>query len=281
MNFSIAVVAYRRPAYLSQALTAISNLDGFDSRVEHVLVSVDDADGLGKDSAAVAKEWVSRLNVPISGVCHQPTRRGIVGNSVLALKAAFDAGAENVLYVEDDAVLSRDALKVCEWMLQQSPGRYLAYGLSRGSHPEKDNLPGLFSETHVHPCPYAWCIRREEWPFVLHHWCRKTYTPVGWSFAMTYNARMHGKARFLAPHLARVKYIGRDDGTNGSWREFLTLDQIPASDGTYSDSYGIVDLVSDDKARAVDDWMLSEVNKEPRMLTDGWLGFGRPKELDE
>lgn len=278
MNFSIAVVAYKRPGYLKQSLDAIARLDGFSPRVKSVVVSVDDAPGLGKESAALADSWLSGLSTPSTLLCRQPRRRGIVGNSVLALKAAFDLGAEVVVYVEDDAVLSPDSLKVCEWMLEQSPGRYLAYGLSRGNRGE-DRSPGLFGELHVLPCPYAWMVRREEWPWILYHWCRKTYTPVGWSWALTYNARMMGKARFLAPHLARVKNIGRDDGTNGGWQEFLELDRIPASDGSYSGDYELQEIASDECARHVSKWMLSEVEKTPHLLVDPWLGFGRPEEL--
>ncbi len=276
-KFSLAVVAYRRPEYLAQSLAAIRHMHGLDE-LEHVIISVDDAPGLGAGCVQLADSWIRTLPISFGTVIQQRTRRGIVGNSVLALKTAFDMGAQNVIYVEDDAVLSPDALRVCAWMVRQDPGRYLIYGLSRGTR-GSDSSQDLFSEQNVHPCPYAWMVRREEWPWILHHWCRKTYSPVGWSFAMTYNARMQGKARFLAPHLSRVRYIGRDNGTNGGVPEYEELARLPSSDGSYSGPYGVVDLVSDEKAREVDTWMVSEIEHAQHLLTDGWLGFGRPEEL--
>lgn len=275
-RFTVVIVAHSRPEYLLRAFGAIRSLDAFRS-LEGIIVSVDDAPATGAHCAAVADGWAGIVNCSVPArVARIPRRAGIVGNSVLALKAGFDSGAEYVLYVEEDAVLSPDAIEICEWMVRQGD-QYLAYALSRGNVPGGHH-PGKFSENNVHPCPYAWVLSRKQWPWVLQHWCQKTYTPVGWSFAMTYNARMSGKSRFLAPHLARVKNIGRY-GTNGGEEEFQVLDSIPASDGAYHGPYEVTNRITEADCSAVDEWMRSEIDQTPNLQVDGWLTFGRPPEL--
>lgn len=278
-KLTVAVVLYKRPGYSRETLDALSGCQGFDSIVDKVFISIDDALNQG-ETLRVAESWARGVEKPVE-IIRQRRRNGIVGNSILALKAGFDSGSERVLYVEDDAVLSPDGLILADYMSKLDPEKYLACGLSRGNKPHESKEPWALVENNVHPCPYAWTIHRQQWDFVLKNWCNKHYQPCGWSFAMTFNARMENKAFFLAPKLARVKNIGREDGTNGDrfvWDE--SLRDIPFSDGSYDGQFEIVEKISHMEAGAIGDaWMQSEISREPSAKFDNWLGFGRPEQL--
>lgn len=277
MSLSLAIIGYKRPEYLQQVLDSIAACDGFN-KISDIVVSIDDGPCRGPISGEVAERWLDGISIP-NVLIKQPFRRGIVGNSVLAIKESFDRGAKNVLYVEDDGLLSPDALAVAEWLSIQDHDKYLAYGLGEGSgdvvHP-----PSAMGEKNHLPCPYAWLCPLPNWEFILRNWCCKEFHPCGWSWSMTHAARLANRSRFLAPMLSRVKNIGRDNGTNGDYRHWeAVLRDVPVSDGAYRGNYEVVRPVTDAEVCEVSDWMRWEIDKNQGQKFDGWLGFGRPQEL--
>lgn len=284
-KITVALIAYNRPSYLKEALTALENCRGFQQIVDRVVCSVDDAPGQGTRCYHHLKRWEkSRRGILEVVVDGQPHKRGIVGNTVLAMKRAFDLGAENVLMLEDDAVLKPDALLLAEWFCSLEANDVLAFSLA--AHGDKggvrqDEYPASISEYNLITCPFGYVVNKRHWEFLKKIWCNKNYHPCGWSWSMTYAARLHG-FKFMAPWLSRCENIGREAGTNETPETWdATQRGMKFSDGTYTGDYRIIRTISDDETRKIDDWMRDEIDQTPAKLYDGWLGFGRPKELDE
>lgn len=280
---TVAVVGFRRPDYLSQVIESLVACEGFYEDVSHVVISIDDSLGEGSRSLHRSKSWQEKL--PSSTVIAQQRRNGIVGNTILAMKAAFDSGAETVFMLEDDGLLSPDALRLVKWY-EGLDDDYLAFGLGL-NRTEPSDHPGHILEMNQLPCPYAYVVKRREWPFLLKNWCTKEYHPAGWSWSITYQARFLGR-KFIAPKLSRVFNIGRNAGTNAGadyWDNVLS--RIVKSDGVYRGEYDIVEKIDEAKAHEVSDWMINEMRQLPEQRWPsgdewpGWLGFGCPEEIQK
>lgn len=285
-KITVAFVAYDRPKYVEEALTSLARCEGFMGHVDRVVASVDDSatNFESRRCADVIARWAHRYSgpgYPYVTTLHQPKRRGIVGNTVLALKAAFDGGAETVLMMEDDAVLAQDAVYLSRWFSRQDHDRYLLYGMSTGNpNLWVEGAERRMIELNLHPCPFAYVVHKSRWPFILENWCCKTYHPCGWSWSLTYAARMAGRATFMAPHLPRVVNIGREKGTNESPETWDRVHKdVPLHASTYRGPYDLVGEIGPGEASMVDGWMRPEIDKEESQKFDGWLGFGRPEEL--
>lgn len=279
-KLTIVLVAYNRPLYLEQSSKALMECQGFRELVDSIHCSVDDCTGRGTMCYHQLKR-LAHINVPFTVNGHIG-RKGIVGNTILGMKYAFEHGAENVLMLEDDAVLMPDALRLASWMCDQDTSGVLTMSLAAhgdekcGPKPSED--PSLVGIYNFITCPFAYIVKREHWPFILKNWCCKEYHPCGWSWSLSYAGRMAGMSHF-GPMLSRCRNIGRESGTNETpetWDRLQTGHNF--SDGAYQGDYGLVQISKD--MRAMDEWMLNEVNKVPEQRYDRWVGFGKPKELD-
>lgn len=141
-----------------------------------------------------------------------PNNRGCDANTFLSIQRAFDHGSDFNVHVEDDTVLSPDALALADWFL---------------AHPERDNyvLLNLFSRSTTCERPFdvvesarftswGWAITREKWETIIKpEWNQKnTIHPMGWDWSVGFTIQKHG-LKTLHPVLSRVKNIGREGGT--------------------------------------------------------------------
>jgi hypothetical protein len=253
--------------------------------VDEVVCFVDHAPAQGAMCLNQLYRWKSSFENmgPSIGIYPQQTRRGIIGNTILAMKEAFDGGAENVLMLEDDAVLKPDALRLANWFCETQNDDFLAFSLA--AHDAKggikaDERPESIAEYNLLTCPFAYVVRKQHWPFLLKNWCCKDYHPCGWSWSMTYAARFEG-LKFMAPWLSRCENIGREMGTNESPESWdKTQTGITFSDGSYRGKYALIRPIDEETVRRVDEWMLNEINKVQAAKADGWLGLGCPPEIE-
>lgn len=295
MRTKVALIAHRRPEYLLQTVDALKACAGYESLDEIVLMH-DDASKTGAPCTELIESFKVDdyfAPVPMRAV-HQIKKCGIVGNTVLGMKACFDTGADVVFMLEDDGVLSPDALQLLNWYLRAGDDgllphhrdNYVSFSLS--AHGEQRTRkeppgPGELVELNFLGCPFAYAVRAEKWPFIRENWCCKKYHPCGWSWSMTYAAR-HCGFRSISPMLSRCRNIGRELGVNespGSWDEL----QGPSTGLTYSSEpydgpFHFTKIVDDEEARDVSSWMLPEIAKAPGARFDAWVGSKRPPELD-
>ena len=122
---AIVVIAHRRPEYLKKCLRAIQACRGLGEWLVTIQV-----DGLNKDPLVEECRRVARESDLMAALTRPGGNLGVNYNNFDAIGAAFSGyrPPEMVLVVEEDVILSLDALELCEWFYR---------------HPERDNYACL------------------------------------------------------------------------------------------------------------------------------------------
>jgi hypothetical protein len=263
MSRSISMTAFSRPDYTLQALYSIAQTQG--SCEWPFFASVDGVDHPDRDTVLLhqchAVREVFRSRRPgFPGVHFQEERLGCDANTLQAIQTAFSAGSDFNLHVEDDTVLSPDALELCDWFYRY-PKRddYACLCLHSLSHDESHPLELVEASTF---CAWGWAITREMWErWFLPEWCAKKHHPRGWDWSMSLTMQKHG-LKCLHPVLSRVKNIGRDQGEyetpehHDEWTKGLVQ-----SRGWHGD-FGVTEFLTDDFAQHQEQWYLDELKAE-------------------
>jgi hypothetical protein len=261
---SITLVAFKRPEYTSQALEAVSRCRGL-TRFDCLFISIDP----GFDAVStVCRDWAKRLPIPVE-VTVNATALGVAGNPLRAYSRAFDeARSDFNVAIEDDAVLSPDALELALWFYDRhgAEGRYSFLNLcdhydyrgdgkNKGAVPER---PELLAETSNLSAPFAWCLPRREWAFVKANWNANSRSIPGWDWSLRFAVRMESKVA-LTPVLSRCRNIGRLDPTHETKETFWVQSGLRYGDGSYTGDYAIVNQLRVDELRRIENWMLPEL----------------------
>jgi hypothetical protein len=191
-----------------------------------------------------------------------PCNRGCDANTLAAISINFSRGSDFNLHIEDDTVLSPDALDLCDWF----------YRL-----PERDDyvLLNLFAHSKTLDRPldvlesarfnsWGWAITRGMWEkWILPEWNAKKQThPMGWDWSVGLTIQRHG-LKTLHPALSRVKNIGRENGTYetpehwDSWAKDLV-----ASPGGFGKEFRITERIAE--MPPVDGWVTEELELAAR-----------------
>ena len=229
---TISMTAWRRPDYERQVVNSIGEALRPDWR------------------------WFQKFTDAPAG----PQNRGVDANTLYALQAAFAAGSDFNLHVEDDTVLSPDALDLCDWFYE---------------HPERDNYAMLvlhwMSRSVEKPldvledarfCPWGWAITRGMWErYFLPEWGGKhRVDPKGWDWSMSLTLQRHG-LKVLRPSLSRTRNIGREGGTYETpehWDSWAT--DLVHSPGGFGKDFRITDRIVE--MPPVEDWAVEEMGLE-------------------
>lgn len=169
-----------------------------------------------------------------SRVIYNATHRGCSLNGFLTCFTAIQHGAESILFMDDDIVLSPDALELCEWYLRRShEGAGLALCRKDNNEPSEPNRISDRSTWMGH-LGQGWFFTRRQWfDFVLRNWW--AYDPgMGehdtFDWALCYMAQKLNKI-ILRPQLARARHagaIGHHGAGIGAFPDLI-------SDGTHRD----------------------------------------------
>jgi hypothetical protein len=250
---SVVVIAHRRPEYLRVCLEALNKCRGIEDW--RVIVGFDGPLGDGQRNcyqvayAISGGRWYLLSNPGNSGVNEHGRQRL---NLVLE---QFESPM--ALVVEEDVILSADALELCDWFY---------------AHPERDNYACLllhnFSETSrwrctmqetMHFSPWGWAVTREMWNrWFKPNWMCKKVPPFGWDWSLGYVIQKNG-LKCLHPALSRVRNIGREGGVYETPEHFDEFHgkQI-AHDGSRCD-YKIVDRLADGYQADIEHWVKEEL----------------------
>jgi hypothetical protein len=267
---SITLVAFKRPEYTLQALTALSGCRGL-TRFDRLLISIDP----GFDAvSAVCENWAKSAPIPAE-VTVNATPLGVARNPLRAYSRVFDElGSDFNVAIEDDAVLSPDALELALWFYERHAGagrysflnlcdhyEYRGEGRNKGAVPDR---PELLAETSNLSAPFAWCLPRREWGFVKANWNANSRTIPGWDWSLRFAMRMESKVA-LTPVLSRCQNIGRLDPTNETKETFWVQTGLRYSDGSHTGDYTIVNPLGKTELRRIEKWMLPEL---PRYFSE-------------
>lgn len=235
----ITVLAWRRPAYLARCLEALRACRGI--KEWHVAISVD---GLHPDPARsnldsdialtyrVAKR--ESLRFPYWPPYWNGARHcGVAEHPKDRISHMVDArGYRYVLALEDDCLLTPDALELATWF-RNSPVRddYAFMSLARETQEADPTRAGELLITDDITSPWAWCFTAESWKQMAPRWNSKEAEPTGWDWSLRYElARANRWA--LTPFLPRAYNIGAEGGVHETQEHFdACLKDATRSDG--------------------------------------------------
>lgn len=258
MNYAVTMTAWRRPHTVARALRAL-DIAGLQNCMLYVSIDYhDDESWKGIVQAVeqarfhglVEKKW--RVNNPPFGLWPREN------NAYQTYEWAFSEGADAVLALEDDCVLSVDALQMTEWFLAHFARKYLFLSFANGNR--CDDVLGKemeVVESAMIDSPWAWAFSREAWEKTKPWWNCKQLEPKGWDWSLT-TAMAINKWISLCPVMSRAKNIGRENGATGGlvyWDE--NLKHSAFSDGTFGCDYKVQTVPN---LQHVQYWMASELD---------------------
>jgi hypothetical protein len=272
---TITFVGYKRPAYTNQVLSHLALCDGL-TRFDRMEMFIEP----GYDEVVdVCRHWASRLPLP-AGITVNAKRLGVADNPLRALSHVFETlGSDFNVAIEDDAVLSPDAISLALWFAEQHGGAESRYAflnfcdhyVYRGNGRNGGGLiehPSLLAESPHLSSPFAWCFTRHRWPFAKRHWNTNVRSIQGWDWSIRFGMRIEGVIS-LTPVLSRCRNIGELDGTWDTPESWAAVQLgLNHSDGSYRGDYSIVNPVSPEVAHQLCPWMIPEI---PRIVTDSLL----------
>jgi hypothetical protein len=212
---AVCLTAFRRPDLLARSLDSLRANDPAGNgwtchiRVEpspklHEVLAVVKASGLFRS------EQVS-VNQRIQGPNENPR---------LAILDGFDAGADVVLYQQDDCVLSPDAIRLADWWARL-PERDLflcLWLLAYDSDPARPEevVPSRGERARaLQGCSFhsggAFAVSSASWRSTLSRWWYTDARGSDWSIGARMDADPNVRA--LVPALSRAVHVGRTGGT--------------------------------------------------------------------
>jgi len=277
---SITLVAYNRPLYTDEVLRALASCR-LISDFDRLAIFVDPGCA---DVAGLCRTWSKRMPIAAEVFANE-SRLGVAGNPLKAYSYVFEQLAVDYnVAIEDDAVLSPDALELALWFHDHHGSetsrycffnlcdhyRYRGEGRNWGNVPED---PSLIAENADLSSPFAWCLPRREWPFVKRNWNQNTRSIGGWDWSIRFAMRMEGRIA-LTPVLSRCRNIGRLNGTHENEETYRAQLGLRHSDGSYRGGFNMVNRVSEEQSRRLARWMIPEV---PRYFAEREQARRRPE----
>ena len=201
-----------RPTYLKQFLDSLASQDLSDYKI---ICSAENHPGciqiLEEHPLPIT---ILRKNNSSGSRSHAGARN----NMYNVLNHAFNSGSDFDVHLEDDFLLSPDAINLASWYYENfkdNPLAYMAYGLFNWASGGKD-FSGLTTAPAFHGL--GWCAFKENWEECYgKYWyddtlARKYANAYGWDWAVQ-GAFKEFKYKTILPLISRTKHVGRLDGT--------------------------------------------------------------------
>ena len=199
-TYAMTMTACSRPGYLKQVLNSLSKNSGTEKYTLYF--------GVEPVNPEVAKVCQS-VTFMKSHVTINPARLGVLRNPFELLKRTFDSGAEGVLYLEDDVVLSKDAVNMASWYFaQETKNNYLCMNLYNHDSAADADPAAMVGGAKFSALGMA--LTKEQWKTYFEpNWSNDRR---GWDFSIT--ALVESGKKVLQPRVSRSHHIGRQGGTH-------------------------------------------------------------------
>lgn len=268
---TITLIAHSRPAYTANVIGALAEalLKPDAALFDLLIFSIDPGNKNVVDVCESSAEMLAKSGIIECSLYVNTEKFGIAGNTFLALQRAFEEhGSDFNMSLEDDAVVTPDAVILADWFHQVHGDPFSKYAMmslcnhrdfGRGENPGGiPNDPSYLAEAMYISSPFAWCTTRHQWPFIKSTWNHKQCVPSGWDWSLSHAMRLK-RMRSLHPILSRCKNIGCYGGVNETPQTFMrTQTNLVYSDGEYLGRYDVVARVDEQDLSRLDDWMISE-----------------------
>lgn len=201
-----------RPTYLKQFLDSLASqsLDGYE-----IICSA--------ENHAKCIKILEEHELPIT-ILHKKNSSGVRSHSGArdnmynVLSYAFENGSDFNVHLEDDFILSPDALDLANWYYdnyKNDPMKYMSYGLFNWGS-KGDDYKGVVEAPTFHGL--GWCAFKENWNICYaKSWyddtlSRKYADAYGWDWAVEGYFKEF-KCKAILPAVSRTYHIGRVNGT--------------------------------------------------------------------
>jgi hypothetical protein len=196
---TITLTTWNRPDYTALALEALRNNDvsGYSLFVN------------AEPGCELTIDTIRKIDFMPVSLCVNEEPLGINWNNRAAYDRAFSAGSLFNIAIEDDVLLSPDAIDLANWFYDNPEcRRYAALNLFNNSRdlrfPES-----ILEDTTFRP--WGFCLMCEEDETLIRpHWM---CDPRGWDWSVSQILREHNR-KTLTPALSRSRNIGRLGGTH-------------------------------------------------------------------
>src|SRR5579863_2490962 len=203
---TITVAAYRRPEYLKQVLDSLTTALMYCPEYRPTItIGIDPGANEFQEVCRVALDFEKAT--PGTSVIAWPKHLGVDEHPRRLLQHAFwEQKSPYNLHLEDDTLLSPDALRLALWFDKE--GRYDVLSLCHPSY--ECSRPGIIEKIPGFSC-WGWACSDRVWRILTLGWNYRREQPLGWDWSMTDVINQCG-LQSVAPVLSRVKNIGRERG---------------------------------------------------------------------
>lgn len=214
MKINIAISAYNRPEYLQRCIAALYGAKGFDKEKYHIYCAMDcNEDGSFNKDVLDVFFWF-RLVPDIA-----KKKQGCNYTVKKALDMAWEDNPDFVLILEDDIIISDDALIYLEWASEQYKYDKSVRTIGLWGHNDGFTLgnklfekePGKVMKQNYFTC-WGWGTWRDRWDEMSHNWTTGNDSHVS-SWDVIIGNNLNDRFEIL-PSIARAYNCGEYNGTH-------------------------------------------------------------------
>jgi Glycosyltransferase like family 2 len=226
MKRTITVAAWRRPKYLLQVLESLDVALRLcpEYSPAQITIGIDHSGSQEQDEVNDVAKWLTYRypNVKIInwldhlGVSEAPRR--LLQYTFTELKSDFN------LHLEDDTVLSPDALRLVCWYSADCYFTEHAYFPFLCLHSRSTEITTDPSALTIRQDfgVWGWACHTMSWrTWIAPYWNHKRERPIGWDYSLSHTMNYY-RLPAISPALSRVRNIGREGGvyqTPEGWYE--------------------------------------------------------------
>ena len=258
MKRTITICAYNRPDYLWQVVESLNDALYYcvEYQPETIVLGIDGykpgTDGPGQADVYDAVNELLPLN---SEVICWPEHLGVSEHPRRLLQYVFtEADSDYNLHLEDDTVLSPDALRLALWHSRTAlPQEALCLCL----HSPGSTTPPKGTDWRLNRCykrsdfgVWGWATTAQQWArWFAQYWNHKREGQLGWDWSVSDTMAVN-RLYAVAPYLSRVRNVGRERGEHqtpegydeeqaGGARRHAVNQQFPPLIKTLGDKYDL------------------------------------------
>lgn len=172
MKINIAISAYNRPEYSRRSLASIIGAKGFSPDKYQIYCSIDcDDDGnINQEVYSIYASYSGPLTLSTA-----PIKLGCNYNVKSVLELAWEDKPDFVLMIEDDIIISDDALKYIEWAAEKYKDDPSVRTVGLWGHDSQPSLPipqkdyGKAMRQNYFTC-WGWGTWRDRWNEMNKNW---------------------------------------------------------------------------------------------------------------
>lgn len=220
------MTVFNRPEYLRQALESLKETHPRDTTLIIGLEPVSD----------VCREICARIDFMETKILYNSDVLGLEANLYNVLRYAFENGSELNLLLEDDDVISPDALELADWYSRQNLDGIMHLQLVQILRAPRDQAAIVLHGGYL---PWGSVFTREQWETYI----RPTWNMYDPAYSWDWRIHLHQQqlgAKAMMPLLSRARTVGVR-GTNFSENPWsLAFAALPISDARGPFDYAVL-----------------------------------------